>query len=87
MPEYKQCHYFTKFLSRKKVLPSYSSQIKEAIIIRYISCSIFIVHKVLHMLSHFEMQPRFYIHEVTVFPPPPKKERKGVAFHLTNKTR
>jgi len=33
------------------------------------------------MLSHFEMQPIFYIKSLQ----PPKSERKGVAFHLTDK--
>lgn len=33
------------------------------------------------MLSHFEMQPIFYIKSLQA----PKSERKGVAFHLTDK--
>lgn len=81
MPGYEQCHYFTKFLFRKKSLSSYSSKRKAIIITKYINC----VHS--YYITFYtclisKRNPDFtFIKSLQ----PPKNERKGVAFHLTKK--
>lgn len=73
---------FTKFLSRKKNLLSYFSKSKATIIRKYINCvySHYIKFHIYCLIS--KCNPDFTF---TKSLQPPKNERKGVAFHLTNK--